>query len=280
MNYIKLGFLAFLSSGIVPFACAEQTPEVPASVSSVSNWTGFYGTGLIGYNGITSKLLSGSDFGDVLGETDLSKFDKPRGFAGGLELGYGVVLGKNIYLGASFSAIFSGASHKKSFVVANGVDDDETVQDANENFPDMGFDDFVMDGTGLIKLEGEFKTKASRRFDLAVQLGVAAGRFLPYVELGYGWNSLSFAAVGTATPYAGDATTANGSAGELNLKKSETAGGLLWGLGTKVKVSDNLFASLSFRQGRSEIKLTDKNGKFNNNTVLVGVGYLFNPIKK
>jgi len=278
MNYIKLGFLAFLSSGIVPFACAEQTPEVPASVSSVSNWTGFYGTGLIGYNGITSKLLSGSDFGAVLEETDLSKFDKPRGFAGGLELGYGVVLGKNIYLGASFSAIFSGASHKKSVVVASNVPDVQTVQVSNQRFPNMGFDGFVMTDPGLIKLEGELKTKASRRFDLAVQLGVAAGRFVPYVELGYGWNSLSVTAEATATPFQADQTTPNGTSGKLNLKKSETAGGLLWGLGTKVKVSDNLFASLSFRQVRSKIK--DADAKVNNNTVLVGVGYLFNPIKK
>ena len=275
MNYIKLGFLAFLSSGIVPFACADQAPAVPASVSSVSNWTGFYGTGLIGYNGITSKLLSGSKLADVLVDTDLSKFDKPRGFAGGLELGYGVVLGKNIYLGASFSAIFSGTSHKKSASVMNQVTD---FAANNTAYTSMGFDGFAMAAAGVIRVEGELKTKASRRFDLAVQLGVAAGRFVPYVELGYGWNSLSVTAEATATPFQADQTTPNGTSGKLNLKKSETAGGLLWGLGTKVKVSDNLFASLSFRQVRSKIK--DADAKVNNNTVLVGVGYLFNPIKK
>lgn len=275
MNYIKLGFLAFLSSGILPFAYADQAPAVPASVSSVSNWTGFHGTGLIGYNGITSKSLSGSKLADTLGETDLSKFDKPRGFAGGLELGYGVVLGKNIYLGASFSAIFSGASHKKSASVMNAVVDYDAN---NKGYTSLGFDGFQMDADGVISVEGELKTKASRRFDLAVQLGVAAGRFLPYVEVGYGWNHLSLTGKLTATPFLEDQTTPNGAPGQLNLDKSETAGGLLWGLGTKVKVSDNLFASLSFRQARSKTKDADSN--LNNNTVLVGVGYLFNPIKK
>jgi len=296
MNRFQLGLLTLLSTTLVSGAFAAETvapaaPEASAPVVDAPiahhhhNWNGLYGAALVGYNFGSvdiKKLPLGTG---ILRDNNLANKTNLSGIAGGVELGGGTVFGK-VFVGASFSAVFSGASkNKKAQNASSAVPATANPTAIAAINSAKLFSGSVAGGNQVEFPELSLKTKIKNTYALVVQLGAPMGRVLPYLELGCGWTNASLTTSGKAqerNPTTG--LIVAGQAKDFSKTFSKTSMGISWGLGVKAKISDNLFGGLSFRQVRANPTIAilglDIDHKVINNTVMVSIGYLTNVLKR